>query len=66
MEIKDEWITRLHKAQVGHYIASGKLYFLAKWNGFSLVFCTICVTLLTFYNKDVISEAIEALRKQSR
>ena len=50
MDIRKEWIDRLHKAQIGHYISSEKLYTRAKWFGRVLIFCTVSVTLLTFYN----------------
>ena len=52
MDCRKQWITRLHKAQVGHYTSSEKLYKIANWNGAILIVCTISLTLLTFYDVD--------------
>ncbi|XPV75969.1 MAG: SLATT domain-containing protein [Desulfovibrio sp.] len=45
-----EWKTRLHDAQIGHYVLAEKYKILSEVCGVIITFLTVIITALTFYN----------------
>lgn len=49
-ELINQWLTRLHDAQIGHYTRSEKLYRRANLTGYALIISSTIVTAMLFMN----------------
>jgi hypothetical protein len=47
-ELINQWLTRLHDAQIGHYTCSEKLYSIANNTGYALIISSTIVTAMLF------------------
>lgn len=60
-ETLSEWLNRIEKAQIGHYMRAEKLNKRADWTGYLLVFCTVFVTSMSFFSYSGELDSLEAL-----
>ncbi|WP_064608102.1 SLATT domain-containing protein [Photobacterium sp. J15] len=60
-ETLKNWLDRITKAQIGHYMRAEKLNWRADWTGYLLVFCTVFVTAMSFFSYTGNLNGIEAI-----
>lgn len=51
-ELINQWLTRLHDAQIGHYTCSEKLYSTANKTGYALIISSTIVTAMLFMDAE--------------
>lgn len=51
-KLGENWIKRLHNAQMGHYNSSERQYRFAKISGITLILFTVLLSVFTFYNPE--------------